>query len=166
MVVLISIVIIINLVEIEKPFVTFSSPETSYKYSELSSAKPEFVVDGQSSSFVVAYNKIKKTYSYSIVSKKGDRWTMKDNAKIVKSTIKDGIIINVYRCKNTDDYYLSICDIDFDRCAISDNRNSEFIYSDNALDSRDEAFIYYVYVKNINEQYQITVNGETIVFDD
>lgn len=145
----------------ENAFVTFSSPETSYKYTTLVNAKA--VINGENNDFVIGQRN--DTDTYLIVPKTKDEWKIgigKDTKKVFH-TISDGIEISVYQYKNSNDYYITVLDTNGGPAEINDTFNSNFARLDRANSALKTTFcIYYAHISDFNSDYTITVNGNVI----
>ena len=149
------------LIPIENIFVTFSSPESAYGY--VNKGEVKLVVNGKKSDFVIGENG--DTDIYAIIPKSDDGWKLgmgADTKRIIKK-ISDGIIIYVYQYRNSDDYYITVLDTNGGESKITDNQNSEFYHLDKINNTLNKTFYtYFAYVENLNNQYIITVNGNSI----
>lgn len=150
------------LVPIENAFITFSSPESAYQYSNSGDVK--LIVDGKETDFIIGAKG--KTNSYAIIPKTDRGWKMSigiDTKRVVQ-TMSDGIIIYVYQYKNSDDYYITIMDTNGGSLIITDNNNSTFYALSETNSALNKTFYtYYASINGINEQYTLTVNGRTII---
>ncbi len=149
------------LIPIENALITFASPESAYHYNNSGNVK--LIVDGEKTDFVVGAKGDADVYL--IIPKSGDGWKlgMGLNTKRVFQTISNGIIIYVYQYKNTNDYYITVLDTNGGAIDITDNHNSEFKYLEKINSTLDKTFYnYYAYINNFDNQYALTVNGNTI----
>ena len=149
------------LIPLENVFVTFSSPESAYNYNH--SGKVKLIVNGSKTDFIVGEKN--GTDVYLIVPRSNSGWKqgMGFDTKRICNKISDGITVYVYQYKNTDDYYIVLLNTNGGPLDITDNKNSEFIYSENANSILNKTFYtYYAYLNSYNNQYTLTINGETI----
>lgn len=149
------------LIPIENAFVTFSSPQSAYNYNNSGSVK--LIVNGEKTDFIVGSKG--DTNVYIIVPKSNDGWKlgMGLDTKRVIQTISDGISVNVYQYKDSDDYYITVLDTSGGASDVTDNRSSKFQCLEKSNSVLNETFYtYYAYVNDYNDQYALTVNGETI----
>lgn len=148
-------------IPIENAFITFSSPTAAFEYINTGIVK--LIVNGEYTDFVVAEKG--NADSYLIIPKEGTGWKLGlgTDTKRIAHKISNGVSIQVYQYKNTDDYYITVLNTEGGIFEISDNHNSEFSYLDKLNPSLNETFYtYYAYVKNFDAQYILTVNGKTI----
>ena len=149
------------LIPFENAFITFSSPASSYNYNNSGNVK--LIVDGEKTDFVVGVKGDADVYL--IIPKSSDGWKlgMGLDTKRTFQTISNGIVIYMYQYKNTDDYYITILDTNGGSTDIADNRNSEFRYLEKFNDTLGKSFFtYYAYINNYDDQYVVTVNGNSI----
>ncbi len=152
---------ILALTPIEKSLITFSSLEAAYNYNH--SGSIELIVEGEMTDFVVGTKD--DTYIYAVIPKVTDGWKIGIGSDVKKfaKAINDGITINVYRYKNTSDYFITVLDTKGGATAITDKYNSEFKISENFNSTLNKTFYtYYAYINNFDEQYSVNVNGKTI----
>ena len=149
------------LIPLENVFVTFSSPESAYNYNH--SGKVNLIVNGSKTDFIVGEKN--NTDVYLIVPKSDNGWKqgLGLDTKRICDKISDGITVYVYQYKNTDDYYIVLLNTNGGPLDITDNNNSEFIYSESANSILNKTFYtYYAYLNSFNRQYTLTVNGENV----
>ena len=147
------------LIPLENVFVTFSSPESAYNYNH--SGKVKLIVNGSKTDFIVGEKN--NTDVYLIVPKSDNGWKqgLGLDTKRICDKISDGITVYVYQYKNTDDYYIVL--LNTNGGPLTDNNNSEFIYSESANSILNKTFYtYYAYLNSFNRQYTLTVNGENV----
>ncbi len=86
---------------------------------------------------------------------------MPNDKKSVFSTYNEYASVDVFRYKNTDEYYISVLHTENGTLDISDNRNSEFKFSKRYISTIGETYYtYYAYIKDFDEHYTLTVNGK------
>lgn len=149
------------LIPLENVFVTFSSPESAYNYNH--SGKVKLIVNGSKTDFIVGEKN--NTDVYLIVPKSDNGWKqgLGLDTKRICDKISDGITVYVYQYKNTDDYYIVLLNTNGGPLDITDNNNSEFIYSESANSILNKTFYtYYAYLNSFNRQYTLTVNVENV----
>ncbi len=152
------------LLPIENAFMTFSSPQSSYQYNHLGYVK--LIISGKQTDFVVGSND--NTDFYTIIPKSDEGWKlgMGVNTKRISQTISDGVAIDVYQYKDSDDYYISILNTNPGALKITDNCGSEFQNLSEVNSALHETFYtYYAYISRFDSQYVLTVDGKTIKFD-
>ena len=155
-------VTVLSLVPFENLFITFDSPEKSYNY--VYSEEIKLVVPGNESDLVVG-EKDDGTLVSLIVPKTNKGWKIGrgfDTKIIVPYKLLDAKnSISVLRYKNTDDYFLSIYSYEDSLLEIEDSINSEFLILRRTVYEKTIT-VYYVYVYNMNAEYVITINGNSI----
>ena len=73
--------------------------------------------------------------------------------------------LEIYRAKDTDDYYVLIDNrFTSENADISDNRQSEFRCTENPAGNgvTAKSYTFYAYVKDIGDDYEIKINDETV----
>ncbi len=152
----------------ENYFFSFDSAASAYRYYD-PTYKVELVVPGYDSDFVVAKSK-KGSFNNKVVPKQKDGYKIATNIQTgIIEKYRDGhddIFVDVYYHKNSDDFYLSVRNIDGETLEISDTMSSEFFEYKEA-DSRYNSGItyYYTSVKNPDNNYRLIINGEKIALD-
>ncbi len=154
------------LVPFENAFVTFSSPESAYRYIYMDKAK--LVVEGEESALVIG--KEKDAYNYSIIPTSNTGWKLGlglDIKTSISNSSSNEVAIWVTQYKDSEEYYITVFDRNGAACDITDNRNSKFYHLDKSSVRDDETFyIYYVYVHNLDDEYALIVNGKTYLVMD
>ena len=152
-------------VPFENAFVTFSTPEESFNYFHNKKFESQLVIDGEKSSLVIGGEN--GDYAVQIVPKAEDGWKLARgvDTKVVVNESVDGVAINVFQYKDTQEYYISVVNTNGEEIEISDSYSSEFsslTYKNIALNNgslNKTIKTYYAYIDNFNEQYFITING-------
>ena len=152
---------IVYLFPIENAFMTFSSPQSAYRYNHFGYVN--LVINGKQTDFVVASNG--DTDLYSIVPKTKEGWKigMGSDTRIISQTITDGIVIYVYQYKNSDDYYIIISNTNEGPLKISDSCDSKFISSNKTSSAvNKDYYTYYAYINNFNAMYEVIINDKVV----
>lgn len=155
---------VLALIPIENAFITFSSVESSYSYSNQGNV--QLIIKGKQSDFVVG--KSGDTYYPNIIPKTSNGWKLAiaTNSEIKKHVVVDGVTVRIYKHKTSDDYYISIWSLDGEKLEIFDNQNSEFFPLER-ISNNHSYYTYYAYNYRLDNQYALTVNGkDIIIFDD
>lgn len=147
---------------IENAFITFSSLESAYYYSN--EGYIEHIVEGNETDFVIAQKDDSNILT--IIPKTNDGWKIATglNIKRIVSTNSGIATICVYQYKNSDDYYIVVYSLKEGELVITDNRNSRF----DCLEGNNSNKSYYKYCSYIHcfdEDYVITVDGKPISFN-
>lgn len=148
----------------ENLFITFSSPEQAYEYSNPGKSNMELVIEGDACSFIVDCQNRSDTIW--LVPKTAGGWKVGcgSNVKRIAQKLQDGIIIYVYQYKDTNDYFITIMDTDGGACTVSDDYDAKFYSLERANDSLGKTFVtYYAYVPHFSPQYSVVVNGDEIL---
>lgn len=146
---------------IENIFITFSTVEASYSYSNVGTV--QLVISGEKTDFVIGQNG--DTDTYTIIPKSDNGWKLGRglDTKRVLHRVSDGIIVTVYRYKNSTEHYITILDTNGGISEIKDNYNLEFQYLQKPNSALNKTFYtYFAYVNGFDEKYVVTVNGKTI----
>lgn len=156
------VIVLFNLIPIENAFITFSTPESAFSYVNTGNIK--LVINGSQTDLVVAQKEDAKIYS--IIPKTENGWKLGmgiDTKRIIQKTF-EGIIIYVYQYKNTNEYYITVLNTNGGMLELSDNHDSTFFHVDEVNEELNETFyIYYTYIKALDEQYTLIVNGNKII---
>lgn len=152
-------------VPFENAFVTFSTPEESFNYFHNKKFESQLVIDGEKSSLVIGGEN--GDYTVQIVPKAEKGWKLARgvDTKVVVNESVDGVAINVFQYKDTQEYYISVVNTNGEEIEISDSYSSEFsslTYKNISLNNASlnkTIKTYYAYIDNFNEQYFITING-------
>lgn len=145
----------------ENAFITFSSPEKAFKYSNTNDIYT--VVEGSNSALVVS--KGSEGIELLIVPKVEDRWKISVGSKTYSLKIDEynTVVVNVLKNEDTGDCYLSVNDINGDVLDISDSLNSQFYCVSLEYKILDRIYnYYYSYIGSFEGGYEIIVNGQKI----
>ena len=139
----------------------YASPEEAFRYKN--QGEILLVLEGEQSAYVVA-EQGGNSYAYDFIARDGDVWHPVSGIQTKPIVITQGsVVIRIYRYRKTDDYYISITDGKGQDVEIEDNRNSYFYTIGDSYALADETFsmyTYYAYICDLDETYQLTVNGE------
>lgn len=156
------LIIVLPFCPFENSVITFHSPEAAYEYYILGESNIKLVVEGKACDFVV--DRQSDHDSYLMIPKTANGWKVGigSNMKRVVQKIEDGVVVYVYQYKNTGDYFVTIHDTKGRTSMVSDEYNTTFYVLDS--ESPNEKIVtYYAYIPNFHSQYDITVNGNSIV---
>jgi hypothetical protein len=139
----------------------YASPEEAFRYKN--QGEILLVLEGEQSAYVVA-EQGGNSYAYDFIARVGDVWHPVSGIQTKPIVITQGsVVIRIYRYRKTDDYYISITDGKGQDVEIEDNRNSYFYTIGDSYALADGTFsmyTYYAYICDLDETYQLTVNGE------
>ena len=162
----VSIVLIVALAffPFENIFITFGSPKEAYEYYSGGKSNVVLVVEGKNCDFVVDQKHDSDTYL--IIPKTTAGWKIGvglDTKKVVQK-LSEGIVINVYRYKNTSDFFITVLDTNGGKSVVTDDYETQFHSLERENNALGKTFVtYYAYVSNLDPQYIVTVNGNDIV---
>lgn len=151
-------------VPFENFLISFSSPKAAYEYFNIGKSNIELVVEGSACDFVI--DRKKDADSYLIVPKKSDSWKIgigADTRKIVNK-LENGITVNVYQYKNTNEYFITMLDTNGGQLKLSDFYGTKFYSLKKENKVLQKSFItYYAYIPHFNSGYRVTVNETEII---
>lgn len=142
---------------VENYFYTFSSPESCLTYYG-DYADVEAIVQGGKSDLVIAREG--EVDLLIALPKTDGGWQigLGRDTQLVSQTVSENAVIYLYRYRPTEEYFLSIVDVQGAGLQISDPRQSDFY----RVGERG----YYGYVPGFAMPYQVEINGETVVIHD
>ncbi len=158
------IVIISFLFPVDNYFVSFSTPESSYRYNHIGSAT--VVAEGNQSSFLVESHNEKKDYV--IIPKSNGKWKtdLGFATQLINHKSENSIVISVYKCKGTADYYVTVLNTEGGSVVVSDTCNSNFAYLNYKNEQLNKEFYtYYAYIDSFDvDSYTLYVDDTAIKF--
>lgn len=143
---------VLFLLPLERWFITYSSPEEAFYLTER--AQADLVLEGKESCFVI--DKQGAGSKFSVYERVNGGWKKSKNLFPDRRTysVSSGFFVYVYHVKDTNDYYLhvsmSLTHADQPSVHITDNRNSEFVVTENNE--------YYVYVDGWDNTYRLIID--------
>ena len=157
------IMLIAYLVPFENWFYTFPSVDKAYTY--IANDTIQVIVEGESSAFVLASNERGKTAHIHVFSKDKDGWKLCNgfDVKQIKTSFINECSLQVYRYKNSEDYYVIISDRYYKKLQLNDTYKTVFIES--TLNGQNGLYEYCGYIKNWTIPYKIDSSGMPIVFE-
>ena len=159
--------IIFMFIPFENLFITFSSPEKVFNYCYTKKTKVKLVVEGKDSDLVIGEDD--DAHIYLIVPKVANGWKigMWTNTKLISYEMYNSISVDVYQYKNTNDYFVSILDMNGGYSQITDSFQSEFSALEQPMDVLEKTYVtYYTNIQDFTDEYWINVNGEKIIVND
>lgn len=160
-------VTMLMMIPIENLFITFNSPKKAFEYYQGKKYKVNFIVNGKNSDFVIGEDH--ETWTYLIIPKDTKGWKIGTgiNTKHILKQTHDAIRIDVYQYKNTNDYFVSILDMNGGYSQITDSFQSEFSALEQPMDVLEKTYVtYYTNIQDFTDEYWINVNGEKIIVND
>ena len=158
------LVVALSFVMVENAFITFDSPQKAYSYVNFGKHDVKLVISGEQSDFVIGDKN--DTHVYLIIPKVENGWKIATGAssKLIAQKTFDGISVNIYQYKNTDDCYVTVNRFDGERCQVADSYNSHFQFLEQKVAMSDKSsFTYYTHISGTNAQYWISINGIQIM---
>ena len=156
--------IIFMFIPFENLFITFSSPEKVFNYCYTKKTKAKLVVEGKDSDLVIGEDD--DAHIYLIVPKVANGWKigMWTNTKLISYEMYNSISVDVYQYKNTNDYFVSILDMNGGYSQITDSFQSEFSALEQPMDVLEKTYVTYcTNIQDFTDEYWINVNGEKII---
>ena len=154
--------ILLSFFTFENLFLTFDSPESAYGYFIPGKADIELVVEGKNCDLIVDYKGDSDTLL--ILPKTEHGWKIGTGSDIITVTQKlsDGISVNVYKDKNSNDHFITVLDTNEEKSKISDSYNTEFHSIENLSKNH---ITYYAYLADFNTEYYLEINGKFVTFN-
>lgn len=142
----------------ENLFITFSSPEAAYHYSNLDTI--DAVVEGEESTMIICANNTEQRIALLPKTKAG--WKIKSRLKVKISIVRSDYSISICSYDNTD-YYVIVTEIlEPEIVNITDNYDSVFTKHVEQVASTGESYVtYFSYIEDPNA-YQLIINGNII----
>jgi len=145
-------------------FFTFSTPEKAFSFMRFDQA--EFVIEGQESAMVVGKN-IREGYTFELIPKCSKGWRTGGDKELVNEITCPTVpaMVVLYRCNETDEYYIRILDLGEKKLDITDSCDSVFVMPEDSLSSPGSTE-YFAYVSSYDENYWITINDHKYTFSE
>jgi Ca2+/Na+ antiporter len=162
-------------VPFEDAFLTFSSPESAFRYSNSSpesifpysnSGDVIFVMEGGESALVLGINSDNEAV-FNLIRRSGTEWKLTGSLGDYKRTVSgispNYICFTIRQYRDSKDYYVTVYDSNSCAVNVADNCNSRFYHLMKTSDSSGETYhTYYAYVHDLDDDYTLIVNGEVI----
>ena len=162
------VVVALSFLPIENLFITFDSPQAVYQYMKNEKLENEIVIEGEHCDLIVN-RKSNNYHEIFAVPKTSDGW--KINAGIgfsmPGSYVHDTVCIDLYQYKKTNDYFISVVDLEGGEIEISDKYNTKFYAIaeyNNSL--KANYYSYYANISQLDSEYYIVINGKEIKLQD
>lgn len=155
-----------GLLPVEDLFVTFSTPQSAYRYNQSYANDVDLVVEGESSAWVVGSSRFKladNALVSSIFEKKdgGYKLGFTFEVKTVAFGMLDNkYLYNVYKYSDLDDYYIYVMAFSAVKTDVADINGTAF-----SCVQKNNQYYYYGYAHNISEDYILIINGEEYSID-
>lgn len=143
----------------ENYFFSFPTPEACFSYTN--QEEPDYILEGEHSSFVIAINHSK--YIFRMIGKGDSGWKIAPPGQTYTSpeSIPSPYIVWLYQYKDTTDHYIIIFHASGEKLDVSDSNHSTFIeHESEGLDGSD--YEYFGFIGNISDGYTLSINGEII----
>lgn len=148
-------------VPIENVFLSFSSAEACFKYTN--KELPTLTIQGQDSALVVGTDSNQHVCRIIEKSKAGWKIDSKGHFWKIPDSMPTGLIVLVYQHKKTSDTYLFVSAADHSKLILSDSGNTNFIAipQTNNL-SNEKLYSYCAYIGKPIGQYALSIDGTWI----
>ena len=144
----------------ENLFITFSSPEAAYHYSNLGTI--DVVIEGEESTMIICnYNSRYRLY---MLPKTETGWKLSTRMRVHLYSVKSDYDITIYRYGNTDNYYVWVTEFGGPEIVnITDNKGKEFqkYISHPTPNGFDPIASYYSYIEDIID-YELIIDENII----
>ena len=159
----IALITISALVPVENLFITFNSPQSAYNYINFGKSDIDLIIEGENCDFVVDRKNDTDTYIFIPKTETGWKIGTGVNTKERLHAFYDGIMLKVYQYKDTNDFFVTIFNIDGGYMEITDCYNSKIFSLEKENDSLGKTYVtYYTHLTEINPQYYMIINGEKV----
>ena len=158
-----SLLIALSFCPLENLVVTFDTPKQVFEYVNPNVQKISLVVPGNKSDLVIAEHS--SSYIYLIVPKDnyGSKIGVPSSTKMITKKIHNNIIIYVYQYANTEDFYITISNIDGGYISVSDIYDSKFYLLEKENKSLNKTFVtYFGFIHNCDSNYSVMIDGDVI----
>ena len=123
----------------------------------------ELVVPGDQCDWVIDRRGSSRRYQMVPKTEEGWKVGLGADTRRVEEIISDGVTVEIYRYRDTDDYFIAVLDTAGGKSDVADSLHSDF----RCLEERQETlqksfFTYYAYIPRLDASYRITVNGRSI----
>ncbi|MBR5451652.1 MAG: hypothetical protein IKV36_01515 [Clostridia bacterium] len=146
-------------VAVEDPFLTFPTRQDALFYVTNTTATR--IIEGKSSDWVISKNDDKNTMLMVPKTEKGYKVSLGSYVVRAEQYADDNVFFNIYRFKNSNDYYMMLTDLNNGYTEITDSCNSVFQYEEVTDKDLGTYCVYYCYVDGFDKNYTVTVGGKT-----
>ena len=160
-----SIIILSIYFPIENYLVTFDSPQSVYEYYYLSAPDSINVIPGVECDLVIGTSANKNTFMFAPKTRYGWKIGNGLNLMILVNKTFDNILVQVYKYKDTNDYFILALDTCGGLSDVKDAYDSSFfiIETDTVLTYNKKPLIkYYTNINGFDPDYWIEFNEQTI----
>lgn len=161
------LIVVLVFLPFENLFVTFDSPKAAYEYFITGKSNIELIVEGDNCDLMIDRKDDSDTYL--IIPKTTDGWKVGigSNTKRIAQELSNGIVLDVYQYKDTNEYFITILDTNGGESTISDEYNTKFLSLEKYDDYLGKTFVtYYAHITDLDPQYSVIVNDSKIVLGD
>lgn len=146
-------------VPIEDSFLTFNNREEAVAYVTDNSVT--HVLQGKVSDCVITKNSNNTSMLMLPKTQNGYKVALESYVVRAEQYADDDIYINVFRFKNSNDYYMVITDFNSGYGEISDSCNSTFEYEEITDEKLGTYCSYYCYIDGFDKNYSLTLNKKS-----
>lgn len=151
------------LIPVENTFMKFSTIESVYNYMGLKNKNIKHIIDGNKTVFVVnSDKKDSSSTSWYIVLKTDDGYKINVGSDKSSISMTKDFSVSLTTDKRTGDTYIIVTSNKEKPLDLQDNHNSDFV---NTNFIPLFGYEYTAFIGNIDENYQLTVNGITYKFE-
>lgn len=157
----------LSFLPVENAFITFKSPESAYKYMYLKDT--DLVISGKTTDFVVGE---RSGTNSTILQKTKTGWKLgrRTDITLVSNTVRNDIVVNVWRYETSYDYFISVTSMDTEhnKLTVKDTLNSEVqSITRDSVSAKDGITTYYLTVNKPDLKYRLTANGtDFFIYDE
>ena len=155
----------LEFIPFENLFITFDSPEAAYRYMYFSTSSEPLTVSGDSCDMLIDCDTRRAAFNNILIPKTEKGWKI-SRVGVPKCNVyryADGVTLNLYRYKDTDDYFAVITRSDGSEIELSAD-NAEFVSARYDMPSFADGMT--VYCAHVNELGYITIDGERVKLGD
>ena len=149
----------LGMIPFENFFVTFSTPDELFDYYG-NSVERKYIMGEESVLMIYVGNKENKGIEMARKTSRGWKIVALSGRRCVYSYSYDGVVVSIYRCTGTKDYYVRVGDTTGKVREVTDNRGTTLWYE--APTSKGSGG-WSGYAIDFNETYAINVNGNWIL---
>lgn len=158
-VITLAFICILTLFPLENVLVTFTTPESAFKYVNME-PDVKLSVYGENTCLIIGEKSGVSNILIIPKSEKGWNIDVGKNTKMINQKVYDSIAVSVYQHTQTGDCYISVMDTNGNEIQLSDNCNSSFMVSEKSNNALNKTYFrYYAYISDYDEDYQLVLNG-------
>ena len=141
----------------ENLFITFSSPEKAFYYTNLETI--DVVVEGEESTMIICANNTEQRVT--LLPKTNEGWKIKSRFKVKISIVVSDYSISIFSYDNTDYYVIVTEFMEPEIINITDNYGSVFTKHVEQVSTGKSYVTYFSYIEDPHA-YELIINGDRI----